>query len=349
MSAPRAVVQPTGTNRAADCVVHDVAMSDPTSEIGVGIIGLGAVGRRFVEVFGGHPQFELRAVWDLSDDAVARAVADFDAPTVASAAEVVQHAGVEVVYIAVPPLHHEVYVDQTLAAGKAIFCEKPLGVDGDASAAMVDRVEQAGARAAVNFVFGSAPAATALGAALAAGDAGQIVSADLRLHFEEWPRPFQAEARWLRDRDQGGWVREVVSHYVFLAERLFGEGRIVKSAVTYPADGSAEIGLSAATVFGSTPLLMMGTSDAMGGDEVQFTVRGTERSFRLTNWYQLSTSTGGEWEPMDAGESATGPAAYNAQMLQLANLIGGREHKLSTFAEALRVQNLVEGLLEEPS
>lgn len=340
--------QPTGRVGTADwadeqAIAGDEAMSET---IGVGIIGLGAVGRRFVEVFGGHPRFELRAVWDLSADAVDRSVADFAAPAVDSAESVIDHDEVDVVYVAVPPLHHEIYVDQTVAAGKAIFCEKPLGVDGPASTAMVERVAAAEARAAVNFVFGSAPAATALGAALAAGEAGTVVSADLRLHFEEWPRPFQAEARWLRDRDQGGWVREVVSHYVFLAERLFGQGRIVHSAVTYPGDGTAEIGLSAATTFGSTPLSMMGTSDSKGGDEVQLTVRGTERSFRLTNWYELTTSTGTEWEPMPTGEAATGPAAYNAQMTQLANMVRGEAHSLSTFDEALRVQQLVEGLLE---
>ncbi len=322
-------------------------MSD--QRIGVGIIGLGAVGRRFVEVFGGHARFDLRAVWDLSPEAVERAVADFGAPTVGSAAEVIAHPDVDVVYIAVPPLHHEVYVDQTMAAGKAIFCEKPLGVDGPASTDMVDRVAAANARAAVNFVFGSAPAATTLAAALEAGEAGAIVSADLRLHFEEWPRPFQAEARWLRDRDQGGWVREVVSHYVFLAERLFGEGALEHSFVTYPADGSAEVGLSAATRFGSTPVSITGTSDSKGIDEVQFTVRGTERSFRLTNWYELTVSDGGPWRPVETTEPATGPAAYNAQMEQLDLMVAGAEHSLSTFAEALRVQVLVEGLLEERS
>lgn len=343
------MIQPTASPGTADwsdeqAVAGDEAMNET---IGVGIIGLGAVGRRFVEVFGGHPRFDLRAVWDLSAEAIDRTVSDFAAPAVDSAAAVIEHADVDVVYIAVPPLHHEVYVDQTLAAGKAIFCEKPLGVDGPASTAMVERVVAAEARAAVNFVFGSAPAATALGAALAAGEAGTIVSADLRLHFEEWPRPFQAEARWLRDRDQGGWVREVVSHYVFLAERLFGAGQIRHSAVTYPDDGTSEIGLSAATTFGSTPLLMTGTSDAKGIDEVQFTVRGSERSFRLTNWYELTFSDGGEWQPMATAEPATGPAAYNAQMVQLANMVGGQEHTLSTFAEALRVQVLVEALLGE--
>ncbi len=326
------------------------------STYGVGIIGLGAVGRRFVEQYEQHEGFELAAVWDLSDDARASAAADFGAPVVDSAAAVVEHGDVDMVYIAVPPMFHEVYVDQVLAAGKTIFCEKPLGVEDAASTAMTERVEAAEARAAVNFVFASAPSATALGELISSGAAGEIVGAELRLHFREWPRPFQADAAWLRDRDQGGWTREVVSHFVFLAERLFGEGSLVSANASYPADGTSEQALAAVIDFPSvgtsgTQMRIIGTSDAAGHDEVEFIVWGSERSFRISNWYQLtSVEADGIWVEVEAagaagGPAVAGPAAYAAQLGEVSNLCAGETHGLATFREALRVQVLVEAML----
>lgn len=325
------------------------------STFGVGIIGLGAVGRRFVEQYQGHDGFELVAVWDLADAARDAAATDFGAPVVDSAEAVIGHDDVDMVYIAVPPLFHEVYVDAVLAAGKAIFCEKPLGVDDAQSEAMTARVTDAGARAAVNFVFASAPSATALGELLASGAAGAIVGAELRLHFAEWPRPFQADARWLRDRDQGGWTREVVSHFVFLAERLFGSGTLRSSSAWFPADGTSEQALAAVVDFpevgeSGIQLRIVGSSDSGGADEVEFIVWGSERSFRISNWYQLTaTEPDGSWVDVEAAGAAGGPAAYAAQLGQVANLCAGDDHRLATFAEALRVQVLVEAMVASES
>lgn len=313
---------------------------------GVAIIGLGTVGRRFVEQFDLNDAFTLIGGWDASAAACAEAGADFGIAIADDAASLISDAAVDMVYIAVPPLHHELYVDMTQAAGKVIFCEKPLGVDDAASAAMVERVAASGLPAAVNFVFGSAPAAVELGRLLGDGQAGEIVGADLRVHFERWPRDWQAAATWLRDRDQGGWVREVVSHYVFLLQRLFGAVEHEQHTVRWPGDGSSETSLVATTHFGSVPTTLFGTSDAAGGDEVQMTVRGTERSYRLTNWYLLEVAAeGGPWQQVLDDEAISAPTAYAAQLAQLSLLCQGQPHTLATLPEALAVQSYVEMLV----
>lgn len=313
---------------------------------GVAIIGLGTVGRRFVEQFGLHASFTVVGGWDASPDACEAAAADFGIAIADDAANLIADPAVNMVYIAVPPLHHELYVDMTQAAGKVIFCEKPLGVDDADSAAMVERVATSGLPAAVNFVFGSAPAAVELGRLLSEGQAGEIVGADLRVHFERWPRDWQAAATWLRDRDQGGWVREVVSHYVFLLQRLFGAPEHEHHTVRWPGDGTSETSLVATTHFGSVATTLFGTSDAAGGDEVQMTVRGTERSFRLTNWYLLEAADeGGEWRQVLDDDAISAPTAYAAQLGQLSLLCQGQPHTLATLPEALAVQSYVEMLV----
>ena len=162
------------------------------------------------------------------------------------------------------------------------------------------------------------------------GDCGRVLGADLRLHFCRWPRDWQANATWLRDRDQGGWVREVVSHYVFLIHRLFGPATITQVHLGYPDDGTSEQSLVAVLDCGGTIVRLLGTSDAAGADEVEFTVRGSERSLRLSNWYQLTSATGDSpWAPVLPDEAVAPPAAYGAQLGQVAAMANGDDHALA--------------------
>lgn len=309
------------------------------------VIGLGTVGLRYIEQYALHDGFELVGGFDVSSAARENAVDRFDTPIAETAEALINDDDVAAVYVAVPPLFHEQYVDMVIDAGKALLCEKPLGVDDASSAGMVERVEASGIPAAVNYVFGAAPSAQALLADVAASGAS-IHGVDLRVHFEHWPRAWQAGATWLRDRDQGGWTREVISHYVFLLLRLLGEPTIEQCDVWYPPDGTSEQRLVAALRCGDVPVSLVGSSDAAGADEVEFTVRSAQRSWRLTNWYEYSSAdSGGAWEAALDPESAGGPAAFAAQLDQLHRLIHGQPNTLATFAEALTVQRVVEAMV----
>ena len=311
------------------------------------IIGLGTVGLRYIEQYQLHDGFDIVGGFDVSTAAAQAAHDRFGVTIVDSAETLIQDPNVDAVYVAVPPLFHEQYVDMVLAAGKALLCEKPLGVDDAESAGMVVRVEAADARAAVNYVFGAAPSAVRLLADVsAAGD--EIHGVDLRVHFEEWPRAWQAGAGWLRDRDQGGWAREVISHYIFLMLRLFdGPVTVEQCSAYFPPDGTSEQRLTALLRADGVPIHVLGSSDSAGADEVEFTVRGAAQSWRLTNWYQYSTTArGGEWTPGLSEAEAAGPAAYAAQLGQLTDLVHGQPQTLATFAEALEVQRIVERMLD---
>lgn len=317
-----------------------------TSTHGIAIIGLGTVGLRYVEQYQAHDGFELIGGFDVSRDACHTAAERFGVAIAESAEALITDPAVAAVYVAVPPLYHEHYVDLVVDAGKALLCEKPLGVDDAESAGMVERVGASGIAAAVNYVFGAAPAARALLRDVAAsGDT--IHGVDLRVHFEEWPRAWQAGAGWLRDRDQGGWTREVISHYVFLVLRLLGSPTVEQAAAYFPDDGSSEQRLVALLRAGGVPIHVLGSSDSAGADEVEFTVRGQRQSWRLTNWYEYTKAErGGAWISALSADEASGPSAYAAQLGQLDALIEGQPQTLATFAEALQVQRVVEEILE---
>ena len=310
-----------------------------------GIIGLGTVGARFVEQFGRHPDFDLVAGWDADPQACAehrQAV-----PIAADAAAVVTAA--DAVYVAVPPIAHRQYVEACLGARTAIFCEKPLGVDVAESRRLVDAVEASRLPAGVNFVFSAAPAAQELLTRVDAGELGPVVRAELRLHFGQWPRAWHVRAQWLRRRDQGGWIREVASHFLFLAERLLGPLRLDAAAVTYPdgPDGElCEVDAAARYVGATAPLVVLGTSGGAGPDVVEFVVRGETGALRLRDWYRLQAFDGDGWtDVLGDARPQLAADAYTAQLDQLAALLRDEPSSIATFAEALSVQELVEATL----
>jgi predicted dehydrogenase len=311
----------------------------------VGIIGLGTVGARFVEQFNHHTDFDLVAAWD--PDAAACAMHAADVKIVADAASVVSAA--DAVYIAVPPLFHSAYVEQCINAQVAIFCEKPLGINVQESRRLVDLVDSSGLPAGVNFVFSAAPSAVELQRRVASGEIGQIVRGDLRLHFAEWPRAWHAKAQWLLLRDQGGWVREVASHFVFIAQRMLGPLSMDTSMITYldgPTGTLCETDALARMTGSKAPLVMIGTSEGAGPDMNDLTIRGTAGSLRIWDWYRLQHATKGEWnDVLGTDRAQLGADAYAAQLDELSKLLDGTPSNIATFAESLAVQVLVEAML----
>ena len=312
----------------------------------VGIIGLGVVGRRTLVNMTAHTNLEVVAAWDSSPEACVAAVKDVPGLAVASDAGAVIDSAAEAVYIATPPLFHHEYVISVLAAGKAIFCEKPLGIDVAESRAITDRVEASGLKSAINFVFGSAPAAVELVRKVRAGELGAIAGTDIRLHFAAWPRGWQEAASWLKKRDQGGFVREVVSHFIYLVERMFGPASIAGANIHYPGGNMAETVMTARLDCDGTQVTIAGSVGGLGPDQVECTVWGQRVSYRLSDWYWLSMSSGSQWTAALGDSGDPRAAAYMAQLDNLAAMLDGRPHTMPSFREALRVQEIVEALLK---
>ena len=311
----------------------------------VGIIGLGTVGSRFVEQFNNHGAFELVAAWDADPEACSLHAGSVK---ICSGADEVISAS-DLVYVAVPPKHHRDYVLSCIAAQTAIFCEKPLGIDLVSSRELVDAVERSDLPAGVNFVFSAAPSARELQYKVMNGELGKLTRVDLRLHFSSWPRTWHEKAQWLRLRDQGGWIREVVSHFIFLVSRLLGPISM-ESGDVYFEDGPdgvlcEQIGLARFTS-SSAHVTLAGTSHGAGPDVVDLTIRGTNASARIWDWYQLQQTDGDRWvDCFESDRAALGSDAYTAQLDQLDRMMKGQDHTIGTFAEALSVQECVEGLL----
>ena len=321
---------------------------------GMAVIGLGVVGRRMLEQAAQHPSIEVVSAWDLSPAARQQAAADFPTvPLSGSQAEAIERLDVDVVYVANPPLAHAASVRAALAAGKAVFCEKPLGIDLAESRALVSEVERSGRPGAINFPFASSAAVQAIAEAI--GSSGfDLRALEIRTRFHQWPRAWQASAAWLNQSDQGGFTREVLSHFVYLALRLLGPVRLQGAVALHPAAGVAEHSVSASLLAGRTPVSILGCTGGAPPDLIEARFIGAGIELRLIDWYRLERMHAGspQGEPVTGLPADPRQAAYQRQLDQLAAMLAGEPHTLARFADALVVQACIEGMLssvEAPS
>jgi predicted dehydrogenase len=316
---------------------------------GIGIIGLGIMGERMLRTMKEHPGFAVVAAWDPNADAAGRLAAiDGSVRFASDAADLAGDPKVDCVYIASPPSTHLAYADLAFDHGKTVFAEKPLAVDLASGRAAATRVERERRVAAVNFPFASAPAVRAVAAALKAGELGAIERIDIAVAFARWPRPWQERARWLALRRDGGFAREVLSHFLFLTQRLFGPLAIRECRVTYPGDGSAaETAIAARLTAGAVPVTLAGSVGGAVADDNRWRLLGKQGAFELYDWYSLKRRINGGWLDVDFGEGEVRDLSYRAQLDALDAMLAGRPHGLPSFREALAVQECVEAMLRE--
>ncbi|MDJ0969517.1 MAG: Gfo/Idh/MocA family oxidoreductase [Kiloniellales bacterium] len=314
---------------------------------GIAFIGLGIMGHRMLTNMNAHGGFTLVGGWDPSARARDRTRAAFpDLPLVEDPAEIVAAPETEVVYIACPPAAHAEHALAALAAGKAIWCEKPLGVELAESRALVEAVEAAGAKNAINFPFADAQAANLIDRELKAGGLGEVAGVDIRLHFARWPRDWQADAIWLAERAEGGYVREVFSHFVFLIQRLFGPAVLRDAGLRYPEDPRlCETHFTALLDCDGVPVSAAGSSGGTGPDQVEITVWGEERAYRLWDWNRLKSSANGAWRDELTELENPRQDGYMRMLDDFRAFLAGQPNSMPSFRDALSVQEIVEGIL----
>ena len=124
-----------------------------SSKVNVGLIGAGRIGGLHIEHLALRiPQANLLAVSDIILEKAQRSAADFDIPVATKDNwAVIEDPDIEAIIICTPTDTHTQIIEQVAAAGKHIFCEKPIDFD----LARLDRalaaVEEAGVQLQVGF------------------------------------------------------------------------------------------------------------------------------------------------------------------------------------------------------
>ena len=313
----------------------------------VAIIGLGVMGQRMLGSMALNRQFDAVSAWDPDADARNYARELYPEIRIAdSPDDAISGQDTGVVYIACPPVWHKEYAVAAMQAGKAVYCEKPLGIDVAQSRDLVEQARDACVVNIVNFSLASAAAVTEVERLLQAAALGDLAGIDVRVHFSQWPRQWQMDAAaWLSYREQGGFTREVLSHWVYLTERLFGGAELRNAAARYPGDKLSETHLIAELQAGGLPVSIAGSVGGAGPDLVEYTVWGSRQSARIVDWNRLFTSDGGEWQAQLTHIDDPRALGYQLQLDNAAAAIAGADHSMPDFADALSVQVLIEDML----
>src|SRR5213595_374540 len=157
------------------------ALSIAKSTLGVGIVGVSPVRgwatTAHIPALRALPNYEIRAL-SAHDAESARAIgAAFGVSAVFSDHEqLVSQPDIDVVVVTVKVPHHRELVSAALAAGKAVYCEWPLGRDLDDARAMAALAAEQGMRTVVGLQARQAPAIEFVQELLSDGYVGEVLS-----------------------------------------------------------------------------------------------------------------------------------------------------------------------------
>src|SRR5438477_919799 len=154
------------------------------STLGVGIIGVspdrGWAATAHIPALRALPNYEIRALSTHSAESARTLGEVFGVSAVFSDHEqMVTQPDIDVVAVTVKAPRHRELVDAALAAGKAVYCEWPLGRDLDDARAMAALAAEQGVRTVVGLQGRQAPAIEFVQQLLREGYAGEVLSTTL--------------------------------------------------------------------------------------------------------------------------------------------------------------------------
>lgn len=128
---------------------------------------------------------------------------------------------IDIVMITTPNQFHVEQVQKAAAAGKAIFCEKPLGMDGADAKKALDAVNANDTISMVGFIYTHNPAVVEARKIIESGEIGEVVSFQGRYDMEYSADP-DIPHRW-RDYDKiSGALGDIGAHMIALSNFVIG-------------------------------------------------------------------------------------------------------------------------------
>ncbi|MFV0246180.1 MAG: Gfo/Idh/MocA family protein [Qingshengfaniella sp.] len=195
----------------------------------IGLIGSGFMGKAHVfgfataaKVFDLPMEIELHTLADISDEAAARAAADFGfANATSDWRSLIDTPEIDVIDITAPNALHKEMALAAIAAGKHVYCEKPLAPLAADALEMADAAEAAGRKTQVGFNYLCNPMLSLAREMIAGGELGEI-RGYRGLHAEDYMADANGPWTFRHDPAGGGALADIGSHALATAEYLLG-------------------------------------------------------------------------------------------------------------------------------
>src|SRR5881409_2592005 len=204
------------------------ALAIPKSTLGVGIIGVspirGWATTAHIPALRALPNYEIRALSAHNAESV-RAIGEaFGVSAVFSDHEqLVIQPDIDVVVVTVKVPHHLELVSAALAAGKAVYCEWPLGRDLEDARAMAALAAGQGVRTVAGLQARQAPAIEFVQALLSDGYVGEVLSTTMVGLSVAGDVVGQPNAYMLDEKNGANALTIAFGHSVDLLNHVLGE------------------------------------------------------------------------------------------------------------------------------
>lgn len=212
-------------------------MTERPQRVGVGLVGSGFMGRAHAFAFNAAAQVfdlplrpELAVLADQNDAMAGEAARRLGfARAVSDWRLLIDDPGVDVVAITAPNHLHKPIALAALAAGKPVYCEKPLAGSLADAGEMAEAARASGLVTLVGFNYLRNPMIALAREIVGSGEIGEIV-AFRGVHAEDYMVDPDASHTFRTDPQGGGALMDIGSHIVSLARHLIGPIEEVVSA-----------------------------------------------------------------------------------------------------------------------
>lgn len=212
-----------------------IAMAEP---VRVGLVGAGRIARVHADAYLNVARGSIDAVTDPVESASAQLAADYGYRVIRDFDAMLDDPAIDAVLLATPTGLHADQAIAALAAGKHVFCQKPISLTLDqadrvvAAASASDRVLQFG------FMLRFTPPLPGLQGRIARGELGPIIAAQAAVFG------WEPTNEWFYDPANGGGViLDTLVHFGDLVLWLFGPAeRVHTEGGAYKLDGAKRYG-----------------------------------------------------------------------------------------------------------
>lgn len=180
----------------------------------LGFVGIGWIGRHRMEAMLATGAVEAIAMCDPSSECANAAAQLAPAARQVTSLDEMLDLDVDALVIATPSALHAAQSIQALEAGRAVFCQKPLGRTAAETRAVVDAARAADRLLGVDFSYRYTAAMREIAELVRSGSVGRVFAVDLTFHNAYGP-----DKPWFYDPAQsgGGCVVDLGVHLVDLA------------------------------------------------------------------------------------------------------------------------------------
>ncbi|MCH8907665.1 MAG: Gfo/Idh/MocA family oxidoreductase [Candidatus Heimdallarchaeota archaeon] len=309
----------------------------------VGIIGAGIIGGAFTWGFNEFEETEVVAICDLDPWKTNALANEFHIEhTYTDHKEMLKRDDIDIIYIGVPPKHHKSIFLDSIKSGKHVLVEKPIALNYQEGKQMMDAAKNSSCITAIDLIFRYNLAVKKLKELISSDHIGTIRRLQLTFRFPIWPRDWQ-QVNWLKERIQGGPLREVGSHFFFLLTELFGSVKRLSSLVEYSGPDCYENGVVGTIEMESGLVCTLDLlADVPELQENTLTIHGEKETISFTDWSKLNRLTkDGVWEFFyeDKGN------ATQEIIREFIQAIRGEDHDLVALKTGVYTQQILDAII----